>query len=143
MRRNILAKRLPEIKDLPYKYKLSYMLRGSLMGDDDVVTRENYSATCKCHSSSGTLYELSKEEFMKLQNSDQSWLKIMEKIIHKGKIRQGAHLEGEPRNFEKEIKDMEERQESILISGSGSPRKSKKGQPEPSPILTELLKVKR
>ena len=72
-KKNILAKRLPEIKDLPYQHKLSYLMRGSLIGDDDVVTRDNYSATCKCYSSSGTLYELSKEEFMKLQASDQSW----------------------------------------------------------------------
>ena len=108
---------------MPYKYRLSYMLRGSLMGDDDVVTRENYSATCKCHSSSGTLYELSKEEFMKLQNSDQSWLKIMEKIIHKGKIRQGAHLEGEPRNFEKEIKIREPNSERSCLTSSRLRRK--------------------
>lgn len=126
MKRNILARRLPEIKDLPYKYRMSYLARGSLIGDDDVVARDNYSATCKCHSTTGTLYELSKEEFMKLQNSDQSWLKILEKIIRKQQIRQGAHLDGEPRNFEKEIKDMEEQVESVLISGSGSPKRSKK-----------------
>ena len=51
---------------------------------------------------------------------------ILEKIIRKQQIRQGAHLDGEPRNFEKEIKDMEEQVESVLISGSGSPKRSKK-----------------
>ena len=94
-----------------------------MIGDEGVVTRDSYSSTCKCHSASGVLYELSKEEFMKLQNSDQSWLKIMEKVIHKEKIRQGAHLQGEPRNFEKEVKELEQKSDFALLSGPVSPRK--------------------
>ena len=123
-RKNILAKRLPEIKDLPYQYRLSYLLRGSLIGDDDAVTRDNYSVTCKCNSSTGTLYELSKEEFMKLQNSDQSWQKIIEKVVHKEKIQQATHLKGEPRNFEAEVK-RKQKKDNEKASNRGSTKNEK------------------
>ena len=50
MRRNILAKRLPEIKDLPYSMKLTIYGRGSLMGEEDVFSRSRFSCTLKCYS---------------------------------------------------------------------------------------------
>jgi len=50
MRKNILAKRLPEIKDLPYYLKLSIFGKGSLMGEEDVFSRSKFSCTLKCHS---------------------------------------------------------------------------------------------
>ena len=81
MRRNVLAKRLPEIKDLPYNMKLSIFGRGSLMGEEDVFARSKFSCTLKCYSSKGTVFELSKEQFSLLKQSENSWLAIMEKII--------------------------------------------------------------
>jgi CRP-like cAMP-binding protein len=36
---NILAKRLPEIRDLPYHMKLSIAGVGSLLGEEDVFSR--------------------------------------------------------------------------------------------------------
>ena len=83
MRRNILAARLPEIKDLPYALKLSIYGKGSLMGEEDVFSRSKYSCTLKCYSSKGKIYELSKEQFQMLKSSEHSWLAIMEKIIQK------------------------------------------------------------
>ena len=80
-KRNILARRLPEIKDLPYSLKLSIFGRGSLMGEEDVFSRSRFSCTLKCHSMKGTVYELTKEQFQMLKSSEHSWLAIMEKII--------------------------------------------------------------
>ena len=63
MRKNVLAKRLPEIKDLPYNMKLSIFGHGSLMGEEDVFSRSRFSCTLKCHSSKGKVFELAKEQF--------------------------------------------------------------------------------
>jgi CRP-like cAMP-binding protein len=69
-KRNILAKRLPEIKDLPYNLKLSIFGRGSLMGEEDVLSRQKFSCTLKCYSSKGTVYELPREQFFMLRTSE-------------------------------------------------------------------------
>ena len=106
-KRNILAKRLPEIKDLPYYLKLSIFGRGSLMGEEDVFSRSKFSCTLKCYSSKGVVYELPKEHFHSLKNSEQSWLAIMEKIIQKEGRQQATHISHTPRNFDKEDKDRE------------------------------------
>ena len=63
MRKNILAKRLPEIKDLPYSMKLSIFGSGSLMGEEDVFSREKFSCTLKCYSHKGVVFELPDEYF--------------------------------------------------------------------------------
>ena len=80
---NILAQRLPEIKDIPFEMKLSIFGRGSLIGEEDIFSRQMYSTTLKCYSSKGTLFRLPKEQFQLLKTSELSWLSIMEKIIHK------------------------------------------------------------
>ena len=56
MRHNILAKRLPEIKDLPYQMKLSIFGPGSLIGEEDIFNRNKYSCTLKCYSQKGVLF---------------------------------------------------------------------------------------
>ena len=55
---NVLAKRLPEIRDLPQNMKLSIFGRGSLMGEEDVFSRNKFSCTLKCLSSKGKVFEL-------------------------------------------------------------------------------------
>ena len=50
VRRNILAKRLPEICDVPNSHKLSIFGRASMLGEEDVATRANYQCTLKCYS---------------------------------------------------------------------------------------------
>ena len=113
-KRNILAKRLPEIKDLPYHQKLSIFGRGSLLGEEDVFSRTHFSCTLKCYSQKGTLYELSKEYFQLLKSSEQSWQAIMDKIIQKESRQQATHIKGVPRNFEKEMEKEEEEKERAL-----------------------------
>ena len=82
-----------------------------MIGDDDAHLRENYTCTCKCYSSKGSLYELSKDEFMKLKQQDKPWLAIMEKIIVKESRKIATHIRGQPRDFDKEIKQEEEEKE--------------------------------
>ena len=61
---------------------------------------------------------------MKLQNSDQSWQKIIEKVVHKEKIQQATHLKGEPRNFEAEVK-RKQKKDHEKASNRGSPKNEK------------------
>ena len=61
MSKNVLAKWLPEIKDLPYNHRLSIFGRGSLIGEEDVFTRSRFSCSLTCYSSKGKIYELAKE----------------------------------------------------------------------------------
>lgn len=68
--RNVLAKRLPEIKDLPYNLKLTIFGSGSLLGEEDIFSRDKYSCTAKCYSQKGSLYELKKEHFQMLKASE-------------------------------------------------------------------------
>ena len=118
-KRNILAKRLPEIKDLPYTQKLSIFGKGSLLGEEDVFSRSHFSCTLKCYSQKGTLYELSKEYFQLLKSSEQSWKAIVDKIMHKESRQQATHIKGMPRNFEKEMAKEEEEQEKALSTNTG------------------------
>lgn len=101
-RANVLAKRLPEIKDLPYNLKLSIFGKGSLVGEEDVIFRTKFSCTLKCYSSKGVVFKLPKEQLQMLKTSERSWLSIMEKIIQKEGKKQANHLNNTPRNFEKE-----------------------------------------
>ena len=102
VRRNILAKRLPEICDVPHRHKLSIFGRASMLGEEDVATRPNYSCSLKCYSFKGTLYELKKEYFNLLKQSEPSWHAIVDKIIQKERLVKATNLKGIPRDFEKE-----------------------------------------
>ena len=65
-----MAKRLPEIKDLPYSLKLSILGRGSLVGEEDVFSRTKYSCSLKCYSQKGKVFELPREHFFVLKSSE-------------------------------------------------------------------------
>ena len=47
-RGNVLADKLPEIKDFPYNLKLSLMGVGSLLGEEDIIGRSQHACTVKC-----------------------------------------------------------------------------------------------
>ena len=68
---NILAKRLPEIKDLPLQLKVVLAGPGTLIGEEDVFSRSHYTCSVKCYSYKGSLYELPVENFMSLKNQEQ------------------------------------------------------------------------
>ena len=97
--KNILAKRLPEIKDLPLQLKVVLAGRGSLLGEEDAYSRNHYTSMVKCYSAKGTLYEISAEHFMNLKNQEHSWLAVMEKIMQKEMRLHAVHLNSKPINF--------------------------------------------
>ena len=65
---NILAKRLPEIKDLPLQYKVVLAGPGTLLGEEDVLSNTLYRCSVRCYSAKGSLYEMPVENFMNLKN---------------------------------------------------------------------------
>ena len=64
---NILAQRMPEIKDFPYMYRLNILEVGGLAGEEDIFTRKSYSCTLKCYSHKGKVYKMAKEYFKMLK----------------------------------------------------------------------------
>lgn len=92
---NILALKLPEMKDVPHNMKLMIFGFGSLIGEEDILNRNCYSCSLQCYSLKGTLYTIKKENFMVLRSSDDSWLTIIEKIIHKEQRRHGNFISSE------------------------------------------------
>lgn len=69
--------------------KLSIYGMGSIVGEEDVINREQYSCNLKCISLTGKVFVIKKEDFMNLKNQDDSWLGIIEKILMKEKRREG------------------------------------------------------
>jgi CRP-like cAMP-binding protein len=65
-RGNVLADKLPEIKDFPYNLKLSILGSGSLLGEEDIIGRNVHACSVKCNSSTGLLYYISKEKFLEM-----------------------------------------------------------------------------
>lgn len=76
-----LAKKLPEIKDIPNVLKLVIYGSGSLIGEEDILYWENYSCSLKCISQKGCLYAINKQNFVTLKSQDETWLQINEKVI--------------------------------------------------------------
>lgn len=101
---NILARKLPEIRDIPHTMKLTLFGRGSLLGEEDVLSRPSYTCTLRCHSFSGTLYSVKRQDFMVLRTQDDSWLAIIEKVIEKEKRRRGEWLdEGKVEKYQRRV----------------------------------------
>ena len=65
---NILAKKLPEIQDIPKIMKLSIYGSGSLIGEEDTLNRDFYNCTLKCETLKGTLYVIKKQDFMMIRH---------------------------------------------------------------------------
>ena len=71
------------MKDFPYRHRLQIFEKDSLIGEEDIFSRDVYSCTLKCYSQKGTVFKMGKEYFKMLRNSDQSWLQVMSKITYK------------------------------------------------------------
>ena len=57
--KNLLARKLTELKDFPLTYKLTTYGKGSFLGEEDVIRdRQQYSCSVKCVSEKGKLYQL-------------------------------------------------------------------------------------
>ena len=93
---NILAARLPEIKDIPFSQKLQIAGKGTMLGEEDCFSREVYSCALKCYSTKGTLFEMPIDAFMNLRNFENSWLAVLEKIVQKEHRIHATHLTNKP-----------------------------------------------
>jgi hypothetical protein len=91
-RQNILAKRLPEIRDVPHQMKLVIAGIGSIFGEEDCVSRSVYTSCVRCTSQKGTMYEFPAEAFMNIQNIENSWMMVLEKVVQKEYRLQATHL---------------------------------------------------
>ena len=138
-KQNILAKRLPEIRDIPYAMKLSIFGQGSLMGEEDVFGRGKFSCTIKCHTQKGKVFEISEEHFRSMKKSEAAWLAIMEKIIQKESRQIATHIRNEPRNFDKEDKALSKILKANLKRDLDFDTRFKKASPSPkrSPIRSQ------
>ena len=47
---NVLADKLNEVKDFPLTLKVNIFQKGSLVGEDDIIGRKEYTCTLKCIS---------------------------------------------------------------------------------------------
>lgn len=81
---NVLAEKMPEMRDLPSTHKLSIYGPGCLLGEEDVLSKKKvYSCTVRCYSTKGVLYEVSKDEFLKLLLYEKTFEAIHSNIKHK------------------------------------------------------------
>lgn len=58
---NVLAKKLPELPDLPMNHKLQIYTTGSVLGEEGACRQLNYQANLKCTSETGSLLVIPKE----------------------------------------------------------------------------------
>ena len=64
---NVLAARMPEIKDFPHTYRLNILEIGSLAGEEDCFKRKVYTSSLVCYTEKGTVYRMDKENFKTLR----------------------------------------------------------------------------
>ena len=103
---NILAKCLPEIKDLPLQYKVVLAGPGTLLGEEDVFCNTQYRSSVRCYSVKASLYEMPAENFMLLKNQDHAWKEIFEKVVSKEKKLNAWHLTSKPVQIAEQDKDL-------------------------------------
>lgn len=61
--KNVLARKLYEIADIPGVQRLAIFGRGSLLGEEDLLKSDSYSCVLTCISDKGTLLKISEELF--------------------------------------------------------------------------------
>lgn len=71
---NIFTKKFPHMKDFPVAHSISIFERGSMVGDNDALSKDNlHTSTLKCYSQKGKLLAMPKESFLKLCKIGVSW----------------------------------------------------------------------
>lgn len=68
------------------------------MGEEDVLdSKKTYSGTLKCYSTKGTVFELPEEIFKKLEQLEEVWKAVEQKIKQKqDKVLNAAYLSNSP-----------------------------------------------
>lgn len=87
---NILASKLTEIVDVPSKQNLAIFGPGTIIGEEDFVSRQYHSCTLKCHSMTGKLFKVTPELFELLKNNQPE--QIMDQIIIKESWKKAKQL---------------------------------------------------
>jgi len=83
--------------------------RGSMIGEEDAISRNNYSCSVKCHSLNGSLFAIKREDFITLRKSDDSWLNILEKALWKEQKKRGDFINKQPlQKISKKEKDKDD-----------------------------------
>lgn len=84
MKQNILARKLPEIKDVPKSHRLSLLGPGCLIGEDDLMAKNSkFTCSVRCHSTRGTLLAILKDDFMRMIQYDNSMAAVRGNVEHK------------------------------------------------------------
>ena len=74
---NTLTKKFPHIKDFPVAHNISIFEKGSMVGDNDALSKDNlHSSTLTCYSQKGKLLAMPKESFLKLCKIGVTWGEI-------------------------------------------------------------------
>ena len=90
---NVLAEKLNEVKDFPLTLKVNIFQKGSLVGEDDIIGKKEYTCTLKCISQEGSLLQIAKDEFLKLRANDENWQEVMKRIAARDAKKEALHLE--------------------------------------------------
>eukprot|EP00347_Sterkiella_histriomuscorum_P005721 403355524 len=93
-KQNIFNQKLSEIDDIPSTQHFMIVGRGSMIGEEDVITSVSkiYSCTVVCSSLKGSAYKISKEDFLTLKSSDDAWMSVLEKALWKEKQKGAEHI---------------------------------------------------
>eukprot|EP00347_Sterkiella_histriomuscorum_P020337 403338195 len=93
-KQNIFNQKLSEINDIPSTQHFMIVGRGSMIGEEDVITsvQKIYSCTVVCSSLKGSAYKISKEDFLTLKSSDDAWMSVLEKALWKEKQKGAEHI---------------------------------------------------
>ena len=65
-----------------------------MIGEEDVVSgiSKNYTCTAKCITLKGSVFKISREDFLTLKQSDDAWINILEKAMWKEKQKGAEHI---------------------------------------------------
>ena len=68
-----------------------------MVGEEDVISRQEYSCTVKCYSHEGSVYVLSKDHFMRIRHQQEGWKHVLEKALWKEKRKKEDFLSEHPK----------------------------------------------
>ena len=69
-----------EINDFPYHFRINILEMGSIIGDEDILARSTYSCSLKCYSQTGSIYKITKENFLELKKTDSAWIEVVSRV---------------------------------------------------------------
>ena len=74
---------MPEMNDFPSTHRINILEVGSIAGEEDILARKTYSCSFICYSAKGTVYQMSRDDFLELKRTDHAWIPVQEQIVRK------------------------------------------------------------